>query len=141
MKKLIILIIVGGAFGLGYWVGQNPNEVKHIFREYSGDVLEKTIGLEESMALRREYLGAKEQFVEGKAHLLDHEYEKAAQNLTESMDHLESMVDTDSDILSEEKVDELMVQIQAAKDQLAEGKGVSRKNWDAMQRKLDALLP
>lgn len=141
MKKLLFLLILGLTFGLGYWVGQNPDEAKHLFREYSGDVLEKTIGLEESLALRREYLSAKERLVEGKAHLLDREYDKAALELGETLYHLEGMLEADSGTLSEAQMDELMEQVRIAQQRLEKGKGISRQAWNLMQQKLDDLVP
>jgi len=141
LKKLMFLLILGSTFGLGYWVGQNPDKAKHLFREYSGEVVERTIGLEESLVLRREYLGAKERFVEGKAYLLDREYRKAAYELGETLDHLQGMAETDSDALSEAAVEGLMVQVRGVQRQLEEGRGVSRQTWDDMQRNLDNLLP
>ena len=141
MKKLLFLIIVGMAFGLGYWAGKNPNEVKHLFREYSGEVVEKTIGLQESMVLRREYLGAKERLIEAKAYFLDREYKKAAYELDETLEYLQGMADANSDVISEDAVEEVMIQIRGVQRQLEEGRGVSRQTWDSMRRNLDDLLP
>ena len=141
MKKILYLLIIGGAFASGYWVGQNPNEAKHLFREYSGEVVEKTIGLQESMALRREYLGAKEGLVEAKGYFLDREYKKAAYELDESLDYLQGMLEANSDVISQDAVEEVMVQVRGVQRQLEEGRGVSRQTWDSMQRNLDDLLP
>ena len=91
--------------------------------------------------LRREFLGAKERLVQGKAHLLDHDYEKAAQELGRTLDHLESTIDVDPDGQLDQRVDELVIEVREARQQLAEGKGVSRQALDEMQKKLDGLLP
>ena len=141
MKKLLFLLILGSSFGLGYWVGQNPNEAKHLFREYSGEVVEKTIGLQESTALRREYLGAKERMVEAKGYFLDREYKKAAYELDETLDYLQGIAEANSDVISGDDVEEVMVQVRGVQRQLEEGRGVSRQTWDSMQRNLDDLLP
>lgn len=137
----MFLLVLGAAFGLGYWWGKYPEEVKHLFREYSGEVVERTIGLEESLALRREYLGAKERLVEGKGYLLDGEYKKAAYELEETLEHLEGMLKSDLDGFSGDAVEALMVQVRGVQRQLKEGRKVSRQTWDAMQRNLDDLLP
>ena len=137
----MFLLIIGGAFASGYWVGQNPNEAKHLFREYSGEVVEKTIGLKEGMALQREYLGAKERLVEAKAYFLDREYKKAAYELDETLDYLQGMAEANSDVISEDAVEEVMVQVRGVQRQLEEGRGVSRQTWDSMQRNLNDLLP
>lgn len=141
MKKLMFLLILGSTFGLGYWVGQNPDEAKHIIREYSGEVVERTIGLQESLAIRREYLGAKERLVEAKGYFLDREYKKAAYELEETLDYLQGMAEADSDMLSEDAVEELIIQVRGVQRQLEEGRGVSRQSWDSMQRNLDDLFP
>lgn len=140
MKKLLFLLILGSAFGLGYWVGQNPDEAKHIIREYSGEVVEKTIGLQEGMALRREYLGAKERLVEAKGYFLDREFKKAAYELDESLDYLQGMAEANSNVISEDAIEEVMVQVRGVQRQLEEGRGVSRQTWDSMQRSLDDLV-
>jgi len=137
----MFLLIIGGAFASGYWVGQNPNEAKHLFREYSGEVVEKTIGLQESMVLRREYLGAKERLIEAKAYFLDREYKKAAYELDETLEYLQGMADANSDVISEDAVEEVMIQVRGVQRQLEEGRGVSRQTWDSMRRNLDDLLP
>jgi hypothetical protein len=137
----MFLLILGSTFGLGYWVGQNPDEAKHIIREYSGEVVERTIGLQESLAIRREYLGAKERLVEAKGYFLDREYKKAAYELEETLDYLQGMAEADSDMLSEDAVEELIIQVRGVQRQLEEGRGVSRQSWDSMQRNLDDLFP
>jgi len=137
----MFLLIIGGAFASGYWVGQNPNEAKHLFREYSGEVVEKTIGLQESMVLRREYLGAKERLIEAKAYFLDREYKKAAYELDETLEYLQGMADANSDVISEDAVEEVMIQVRGVQRQLEEGRGVSRQTWDSVRRNLDDLRP
>ena len=141
MKLLLYLLLIGMIFGLGYYVGQRPDEVKQQLRKLSGEVLENTIGLEESFALRREFLGAKERLIQGKAQLLDHNYEKAAEELGGTLNHLESTIEVNRDGQLNRQVDELMVKVREAQQELAEGKGVSRQALDEMQKKLDGLLP
>ena len=53
MKKFLAsVLIVGAAFGAGYYVGQQPpEEVRKQLRELSQEVMEQTIGLEEGELL------------------------------------------------------------------------------------------
>lgn len=141
LKVLLVLLLFAMVFGLGYYVGQRPDEVKQALREFSGDVLENTIGLKESLTLRREFLGAKEGLVQGKVYLLDHEYEKAAQELGKTLAHLENTIGVDPDGQLDQRVDELIAEVRETQQQLAGGKGVSRRALDEMQKKLDGLLP
>ena len=132
-------MIFGIAFGLGYYVGQRPGEVKQKLREFSGDVLEKTIGLEESLTLQRAFLEAKGRMIQGKAHLLEHDYQGAARDLEQALHHLQRAIELDPG--AKERLSALMTKIREAQQRLAQGSGVSRQTLDEAQREVDAFLP
>ena len=142
MKILLLLFTLVVVFGMGYYTGQRPDEVKQKLRDLSGEVLEKTIGLEKGLSLRKEFLQVKERLIEGKAKLLDHEYEGAAEELQLALDHLKGIASFESsDGEKGKQVKELMGEVQSAQERLAKGEGISREVLDGAQAKLNELLP
>ena len=142
MKILLLLFTLVVVFGMGYYTGQRPDEVKQKLRDLSGEVLEKTIGLEQGLSLRKEFLQVKERLIEGKAKLLDHEYEGAAQELQQALEHLKGVdLMKSSDGQTGKQVKELMGEVQSAQERLAKGEGISREVLDGAQAKLNELLP
>ena len=139
MKFLKYLLLFALIFGLGYYVGQRPAEVKQKLREISGEVLEKTIGLEDSLSLQRAFLEAKGRMIQGKAHLLDHDYQGASQDLQQALNYLEKAIEVDPGI--SERLGKLMEKVREAQQKLAQGVGVSRQTLDEAQREVDGFLP
>ena len=141
VKILLLLVAFGVVFGMGYYTGQRPEEVKQKIRDLSGEVLEKTIGLDQGLSLRKELLKAKERLIEGKSQLLDHEYEGAAKELELAFEHLGQAKAVESDGHVGKRVEDLMYEILQTQQRLAKGEGVSRETLDNVQVKLDELLP
>ena len=95
MKVLRILILLGIVFGLGYYTGQKPDEVKQRLRDLSGQVLENTIGFDQKTNLQRQMLAAKDGFLEGRAYLLDHHFKEASEEFERALHHLDQAVELD----------------------------------------------
>jgi len=138
---LFLLIAFAVVFSLGYYTGQRPDEIKQKIRELSGDVIEQTIGLDQKLSLRREFLQAKARLIEGKSKLLDHQYKDAAKELELAFEHLGNAKAAEGDGHIGKRVEELMYEILEAQQRLAKGEGVSRETLDLVQAKLDELLP
>ena len=137
---MFLLVAFGVVFGLGYYTGQRPDEVKQKLRDLSGEVLEQTIGLDQGLSLRKEFLKAKERLLEGKSQLLDHEYEGAATELSRAVHHLAQAKAVGSDTKLGKQIEELMNDVEQAQKQLAEGRGISRQALDEVQARLNDLL-
>ena len=140
VKILFLLVAFVAVFGFGYYTGQRPEEVKQRLRDFSGEVLKKTIGFDQGLSLRREFLQAKARLIEGKSQLLDHEYESAAKELGQAFDHLGQAKAVEGDGRVGDRVEELMYEILQAQERLSKGKGVSRDTLDGFQATIDDLL-
>ncbi|WP_447969593.1 hypothetical protein [Nitrospira sp. M1] len=138
---LFFLVAFVAVFSLGYYAGQRPDEIKQKIRELSGDVIEQTIGLDQKLSLRREFLQAKARLIEGKSKLLDHQYKSAAEELGQAFEHLGNAKAVERNGHVGKRVEELMFEILEAQQRLTKGEGVSRETLDLVQAKLDELLP
>ena len=95
MKFFLRLILLAIVFGAGYYTGQQPDVVKQTLRNLSGEVLESTIGLDQTAKLQRKMLEAKAGFVEGGYYLLDHDFEGASGEFERALHHLDEAVALD----------------------------------------------
>ncbi|MGB0910675.1 MAG: hypothetical protein ACPGYT_09950 [Nitrospirales bacterium] len=141
MKMLFLLVVFAVVFGLGYYTGQRPDEVKQKLRDLSGEVLEQTIGLDQGVSLQKEYLMAKERLLEGKSQFLNHQYESASNELGLAFEHLGKAKVGQEDKRNGKHIEEIMHEILQAQERLAEGEGVSREIFDKVQARLNDLLP
>ncbi len=141
VKILLLLVAFGLVFGMGFYTGQRPDEVKQKLWDLSDEVLDKAIGLDQGIALRKEFLQAKERLLEGKSQLLNHEYEKAAKELGLAFDHLGEAKVAQADKRNGKHIEDLMHEILQAQERLTNEEGISREMLDDLQAKLDVLLP
>ena len=141
MKILIVLLLFGIVFWLGYYAGQRPDEVKQQLRDLSGRMIEKTIGLNQGLALRQEFLRTKEKILAGKSYLLDNNYQGAAQSLKEALEPLGRAIEMDTEKGVSERVSELMQEVRETHRRLVEGDATPPETLDPLQEKVDDLLP
>jgi len=142
IKFVGILILVGGTFWAGYYVGQQPpEEVTRTLQSMSKGVVDRALGFEEGqLNLKQEFLEAKSRLLEGKAEILDGEYGEAADELGEALAHLKNAVEIHGKKSSQVVIDGLMAKLQEIKQSLASGKNVSQEQMDEAQKELDALI-
>ena len=90
VKFFVILLLLGGIFWAGYYVGQQPPEkIKRTLRTISEDAIEQVLGREEGrLGLKQEFLEAKVRLLKGKAEMFDGEYGEAAEELEGVLEHL-----------------------------------------------------
>jgi len=141
MKTLLLLLSFGLVFGLGYYVGQRPAEVKQQLRNISGEVLEKTIGLNKGLTLKREILEAKEQLLDGQISLLDRDYPTSAQNMEQAIEHLKKAETVEREGELAKQVGRIIERLRQSQRRLAQGKEVSRRVFQEAKQQLDALIP
>ncbi len=142
MKKfLAIILILGAAFGAGYYVGQQPpEEVKKQLQDLSQEVVEQTIGLgEETLLVQKKLVQAMSGFLNGKAKILDGKPEEAVAELEATVDYLEEAVKMKGTETSDALL-EAMSKIADLRRSLADGQAVSREALEEAQEKLEALL-
>lgn len=142
MKFVGILLLLGGIFWAGYYIGQQPpEEVKRKIRTVSENVMERTLGLEDGrLNLRQEFLDAKSRLLDGKAEILDGEYGEAAEELGEALGHLKKAVGIQGKKTSQVVIDNLMTKLTDIKRSLASGQDVSQEEIEEAQKELDALI-
>lgn len=141
MKVLRILILLGIVFGLGYYTGQKPDEVKQRLRDLSGQVLEKTIGFDQKTNLQRQMLAAKDGFLEGRAYLLDHQFKEASGEFERALHHLDQAVELDPQGPMAQKIQIVKRKIREAQQSLAQGHSLPPHLLDDLRQELQSVMP
>lgn len=139
MKVLTVVVIAGLSFGLGYYVGQRPAEVKQQLKYLSGELIEKTIGLDvdRQLVVEREFLEAKASLLEGKIHFLNQDHRRAAQQLENALHHLANALEADSE--QSAHIRHLRDRVKGLREHMARGEPLSPHVFDDLQRQIDAL--
>ena len=140
MKFLRTLIVLGVMFGLGYYTGQKPEQVKQTLREWSGVVLENTIGVDQKAKLQRQILHANEGLIEGKAYLLDHRFAEASEEFDRAVHHLDQATALDPKSPVGQKVELVKEKVRAAQQRLAEGRTLPPNLLEDLRQELQSLL-
>ncbi len=142
MLKLIRWSIVFSlVFGAGYYTGQQPDVVKQALRNLSGEVLDKTIGLDQTVKLQRQMLGAKEGLVEGRAYLLDHDFAGASEEFERTLQHLNEAVALDPHGPLAQKIEGVKRKVREAQTNLAQGRNLPPHFLEDLRQELQAVLP
>ncbi len=141
MKFIRNLIVLGVIFGLGYYTGQKPEEVKQKLREFSGVVLENTIGVDQQSKLRRQILHANEGIIEGKAFLLDHRLPEASEEFERALQHLDQASSIDPNSALGLKIDMVKAKVREAQQRLANGRNLPPHVLEDLRQELQSLLP
>lgn len=141
MKVLRILILLGIVFGLGYYTGQKPDEVKQRLRDLSGQVLENTIGFDQKTNLQRQMLAAKDGFLEGRAYLLDHQFKEASGEFERALHHLDQAVELDPQGPMAQKIQIVKQKIREAQQSLAQGHSLPPHLLDDLRQELQSVMP
>ena len=141
MKILRWLILLGVVFGLGYYTGQQPEMVKQTLLDLSGEVLENTIGLDQSSHLQRKMLDAKEAFLEGRAYLLDNQFKEASGEFERVVQHLDQAAELDPNGPLAQKIQTVKQKVQEAQQDLSQGHGLPRYLLDDLRKEFQSVLP
>ena len=141
-RILFMATFLGSIFWAGYFVGQQPpGEVKHTLRTMSEDMVERALGLDENrLILQREFLEAKSRMVQGKADILDGQYDEASREMDHALVHLKKTVRSESETDSSTITDQLVAKIEEIKNAIASGKVIPKEMLDEVQKGLDNLL-
>lgn len=141
MKLLRMLILLGIVFGLGYYTGQEPDVVKQGLRDFSGQVLEKTIGYNQHTNVQRQMLAAKEGFLEGRAQLLENRFEEASAEFSRALRHLDQAVELDPHGPLAQKIQTVKQKFREAQENLAQGRHLPPHLLDELRRDLQSVMP
>jgi hypothetical protein len=115
--------------------------VKQTLRNLSGEVLESTIGLDQTAKLQRKMLEAKEGFVEGRAYLLDHDFEGASEEFEQALHHLDEAVALDPQGPLAQKIETVKLKVREAQASLAQGRDLPPRLLEDLRQELKTVLP
>ena len=147
-KFFTVVLLLIGAFGAGYYVGQRPvgtlqqtvSDLQQSLKDLSRNVVDTTMGIERDLRRRQGLVDAKARLVQAKAHMADRNFGDAAKELTEGIDALEAATKGVTVDQPTAALRDLAGGLREAKLELAMGKPVSLKKLDELQYRLDQLL-
>ena len=148
VKFLTVLLLIVGAFGAGYYMGQRPvgtlqrtvAELQQSLKDVSRNVLDTTLGIERDLHRRQGLVDAKSRLVQTKAHLVERQYGDAAKELSQAIDTVEALTKGAKVDSMTQALRDLAGSLQEVKLELAMGKAVTLKKLDELQVRIDQLL-
>ena len=153
MKKFMvkfvgILVVLGAAFSLGYFVGQLPiseknstiDNLKSLMTNLSRNVVDTTMGIPASLRSRQGLLDAKSRLIQAKSDLLDRNYGNASKELAEAADLLDQAGQAERDSGRTATFKAMAGKVREVKLELSMGKTVPRARLDEIQKELDGYL-
>lgn len=148
VKFLSVLLLLVGAFGAGYYVGQRPvgtlqrtvAELQQSLKDVSRNVLDTTLGIERDLRRRQGLVDAKSRLVQTKALMVERNYGDAAKELTEAIDVVEALTKGAKADTMTKALRDLAGSLREVKLELAMGKPVASKKLDELQLRMDQLL-
>lgn len=149
MKKFMgVLLLVIGAFGAGYYLGQRPvgtlqrtvSDLQQSLKDLSRNALDTTLGIERDLRRRQGLVDAKSRLVQTKADLFDRNFGDAAKALGEAVEALEAATKGVKSDASTEAVRDLAGSMREVRLEIAMGKPVPLKKLDELQHRMDQLL-
>ena len=153
MKKFMvkfvgILVVLGAAFGLGYFVGQLPiseknstiDNLKSQMTNLSRNVVDTTMGIPASLRSRQGLLDAKSRLIQAKSDLLDRNYGNASKELAEAADLLDQAGQAQRDSGRTATFKAIARKVREVKLELSMGKTVPRARLDEIQKEVDGYL-
>ena len=148
VKFFGVLLLLLGAFGAGYYLGQRPvgtlqrtvAELQQSLKDVSRNVVDTTLGIERDLRRRQGLVEAKSRLVQTKAHMVDRNYGDAAKELAEAIDSVEAITKGAKVDPMTNAVRDLAGSLHEVKPELAMGKPVTLKKLEELQLRMDQLL-
>jgi hypothetical protein len=142
------LVLVVGAFALGYYFGQRPEgtlqqtigNFQHSFKDVSRNVVDTTMGIERDLRRRQALLDTKSRVVQAKAELVDKNFGEAAKQLAEGVDALESAMKGAKPSEETQAIRGLVGTLQEIRLELTMGKPVAIRKLTEVQQSVDKEL-
>jgi hypothetical protein len=147
-KFLVVVVLLGGAFGAGYYLGQRPvgtlqrtvAELQQSLKDVSRNVLDTTLGIERDLRRRQGLVEAKSRLVQAKAHFTDRNFGDAAKELGEAGEAVETITKGAKPDPSANALRDMAGSLREAKLDIVTGKPMSLKKLDELQQRMDQLL-
>jgi uncharacterized protein YlxW (UPF0749 family) len=146
-KFLTIFLLLVGAFGAGYYVGQRPvgtlqqsvSDLQQSLKDVSKNVMNTTLGIERDLRRRQGLVEAKSRFLQAKVHLIDRNHSEAVKELARVIEAVEgttkgAMADDTTALRN------LVDSLQEIQLELTTGKQVAFKKIDELQQRMDQQL-
>lgn len=148
VKSVGILMVLGAAFALGYFVGQLPiseknstiDNLKSQIANLSRNVVDTTLGIPGNLRSRQGLLDAKSRLIQAKSDLLDRNYGNAEKELAEAADSLDKAGQAERDSGKTATFKALAGKTREVKLELSTGKSVPRARLDNIQKEVDGYL-
>lgn len=147
-KFLVVVLLLAGAFGAGYYLGQRPvgtlqrtvAELQQSLKDVSRNVLDTTLGIERDLRRRQGLVEAKSRLVQAKAHFVDRNFGEAAKELDEAVAAVETITKGAKPDHSTNALKDMAGSLREVKSEIVTGKPVSLKKLDELQQRMDQLL-
>lgn len=148
VKFLAVVLLLAGAFGAGYYLGQRPvgtlqrtvAELQQSLKDVSRNVLDTTLGIERDLRKRQGLVDAKSRLVQAKAHLVDRNFGDAAKELAEAVAAVEAAAKGVKSDTATNPLRDMAGSLREVKLEIVTGKQVSMKKLDELQQRMDQLL-
>lgn len=148
VKFLAVVLLLVGAFGAGYYLGQRPvgtlqrtvSELQQSLKDVSRNVLDTTLGIERDLRKRQGLVDAKSRLVQAKAHLVDRNFGDAAKELAEAVAAVEAAAKGVKSDTATNTLRDMAGSLREVKSEIVAGKQVSMKKLDELQQRMDQIL-
>jgi hypothetical protein len=148
VKFLAVVLLLVGAFGAGYYLGQRPvgtlqrtvAELQQSLKDMSRNVLDTTLGIERDLRRRQGLVDAKSRLVQAKAHLVDRNFGDAAKEMAEAIEAVEATTKGTKSDDATNALRDMAGSLREVKLEIVTGKQVSIKKLDELQQSMNQLL-
>lgn len=148
VKFFAVVLLLVGAFGAGYYLGQRPvgtlqrtvAELQQSLKDVSRNVLDTTLGIERDLRKRQGLVDAKSRLVQAKAHLVDRNFGDAAKELTEAVAAVEAAAKGVKSDTATNPLRDMAASLREVKSEIVTGKQASMKKLDELQQRMDQIL-
>lgn len=147
-KFLTVLLLLVGAFGAGYYVGQRPvgtlqrsvSDLQQSLKDVSKNVMDTTLSLERDLRRRQGLVEAKSRFLQAKVHLIDRNHGEAVKELARVIEAIETAIKGAKVDDTTAALRNLVDSLQEIQLELTTGKQVAFKKIDELQQRMDQQL-
>ncbi|MBX3328402.1 MAG: hypothetical protein U0223_20605 [Nitrospira sp.] len=147
-KFLTSLLLLVGAFGAGYYVGQRPvgtlqqsvSDLQQSLKEVSRNVVDTTLGIERDLRRRQGLVEAKSRFLQAKVYVIDRNHSEAVKELAGVIEALEAMTKGAKADDTTAALRHLVDSLRDVQLELTTGKPISFKRMDELQQRMDQQL-
>ncbi|TKB93439.1 MAG: hypothetical protein E8D40_05005 [Nitrospira sp.] len=148
VKFFTVVLLLVGAFGAGYYLGQRPvgtlqrtvAELQQSLKDMSRNVLDTTLGIERDLRRRQGLVDAKSRLVQAKAHLVDRNFGDAAKEMAEAIQAVEAATKGTKSDDATNALRDMAGSLREMKLEIVTGKQVSMKKLDELQQSMNQLL-